>query len=48
VMASTYNARPHVPEVLVRAEQFSIVRARQSIEDMLRAESFADWHTPTG
>ena len=48
VMASTYNARPHVPEVLVRGDQFSIVRARQSIEDTLRAESFAEWHSPTG
>jgi hypothetical protein len=37
-----------VPEVLVRGDQFSIVRARQSIEDMLRAESFAEWHSPTG
>ena len=46
VMASTYNARPHVPEIMVRGEQFSIVRARQSIEDMMRAESFADWQTP--
>jgi len=45
VMASTYNARPHVPEVLVRGDQFSIVRARQTIEDMLRAENFADWQT---
>jgi diaminopimelate decarboxylase len=46
VMASTYNARPHVPEIMVRGDQFSIVRARQSIEDMMRAESFADWQTP--
>ena len=45
VMASTYNARPHVPEVLVKEAQFSIVRARQTIEDMLRAENFADWQT---
>ena len=45
VMASTYNARPHVPEVLVKEGQFSIVRARQTIEDMLRAEKFADWQT---
>lgn len=48
VMASTYNARPHVAEVMVQGNQFSIVRARQSIEDMLRAESFADWQDPTG
>ena len=45
VMSSTYNARPHVPEVLVRDTKFSIVRARQTIEDMLRAEKFADWQT---
>ena len=48
VMASTYNARPHVPEVMVRGDQFSIVRARQSIEDMLSAETFADWQPSTG
>ena len=48
VMASTYNARPHVPEVMVRGDQFSIVRARQSIEDMLSAETFADWQASTG
>ena len=48
VMASTYNARPHVPEVLVRGDQFSVVRARQSIEDMLSAETFADWQPSTG
>jgi len=45
VMSSTYNARPHVPEVLVREDQFSIVRARQTIEDILRAEKFAVWQT---
>lgn len=48
VMASTYNARPHIPEVMVRGSQFSIVRQRQSIEDMLRAESFADWQSSVG
>ena len=48
VMASTYNARPHVPEVMVRGDQFSVVRARQSIEDMLSAETFADWQPSTG
>lgn len=48
VMASTYNARPHIPEVMVRGNEFSIVRARQSIEDMLRDEAFADWQSPAG
>jgi len=46
VMASTYNSRPHLAEVMVRGDQFSVVRDRQSIEDMIRAESFADWQSP--
>ena len=46
VMASTYNARPFLAEVMVRENRFSIVHARQSIEDMMRTESFADWQSP--
>ncbi|PPR63945.1 MAG: Diaminopimelate decarboxylase [Alphaproteobacteria bacterium MarineAlpha4_Bin2] len=46
VMASTYNCRPHIGEVMVRGDQFSIVRRRQSIEDMMHAESFASWQSP--
>ncbi|MCG8546615.1 MAG: diaminopimelate decarboxylase, partial [Alphaproteobacteria bacterium] len=43
VMASTYNSRPLVPEVMVNGDAFSVVRERQSYEAMLAAESLADW-----
>ncbi|HAT34555.1 MAG TPA: diaminopimelate decarboxylase [Rhodospirillaceae bacterium] len=42
-MASTYNSRPLVPEILVRGDEFAIVRERPSYEDMLAPERFADW-----
>ena len=38
VMASTYNARPLLPEVLVDGETATIVRERQTWEDMIRGE----------
>ena len=45
VMASGYNSRPLIAEVLVRADAFSVVRARQDIAAMLAQESLADWQT---
>ncbi len=46
-MASMYNARPLVPEVLVRGDQFAIVRARPTYDEMLALERLPDWHEPT-
>ena len=43
VMASEYNSRPLVPEVLVRGADFAIVRARPSYEAMLAREPLAPW-----
>ncbi|WP_142848987.1 diaminopimelate decarboxylase [Telmatospirillum sp. J64-1] len=43
VMASTYNTRPLIPEVLVKADRFAIVRARPTYEEMLSLESLPDW-----
>ncbi len=43
VMASSYNSRLLVPEVLVNREAFSVVRARPSYDDLLALDSFADW-----
>jgi diaminopimelate decarboxylase len=45
VMASTYNARDLVPEVLVRGERFEVVRRRWTLEDQLKLESIPDWGT---
>ncbi|MBF0326618.1 diaminopimelate decarboxylase [Magnetospirillum moscoviense] len=42
-MSSTYNSRPLIPEVLVKGDQFAIVRARPSYEEMLALESLPDW-----
>lgn len=37
-MSSTYNSRPRVPEVLVRGEEFHLVRRRETFEDLVRGE----------
>ena len=38
VMASNYNSRPRVPEVMVREGQMYVIRARESYEDLVRGE----------
>ncbi len=45
VMASGYNSRPLIAEVLVRGTDFSVVRARQEIAAMLAQETLAGWQT---
>jgi len=42
-MASNYNARPRVPEVMVRGAQFTIIRARETYEDLIRGETIPTW-----
>jgi diaminopimelate decarboxylase len=42
-MASTYNSRPLIPEVLVKGDQFAVVRARPSYEQMFALESVPEW-----
>jgi diaminopimelate decarboxylase len=43
VMASTYNTRPLVPEVLVDKDRFAIVRKRPTFEEMVAGESLPPW-----
>ena len=43
VMASEYNARPLVPEVLVRGDRWAVVRPRPTVEEMLARERMPDW-----
>jgi diaminopimelate decarboxylase len=38
VMASNYNVRGRVPEVMVKGNKFEVVRARESFEDLMRGE----------
>jgi len=42
-MASEYNSRRLVPEVLVKGDQFAVVRPRETYEDMLARERPAPW-----
>jgi diaminopimelate decarboxylase len=37
-MASNYNSRPLPAEVLVQGDQFSLIRRRQTVEDLVRDE----------
>ncbi|MDB5623833.1 MAG: lysA [Devosia sp.] len=43
VMASSYNSRPLIPEVLVDGERFHVIRPRPSIEQLLALDSVPDW-----
>jgi diaminopimelate decarboxylase len=42
-MSSNYNARPRVPEVMVNGDQFAVVRARETYEDLIRGEIIPTW-----
>ena len=42
-MASNYNARPRVPEVMVNGDRFAVVRARETYEDLIRGEIIPTW-----
>ncbi|HIM24211.1 MAG TPA: diaminopimelate decarboxylase [Rhodospirillales bacterium] len=43
VMASAYNTRALVPEVMVNGADASVIRDRISVDDMLSRESLPDW-----
>jgi len=43
VMASTYNGRPLVPEVLVKGADFAVVRPRPSYDELLARDVMPPW-----
>jgi diaminopimelate decarboxylase len=43
VMASEYNSRLLVPEVMVSGDHFDVVRARPSFDDMLKRDTIPGW-----
>lgn len=43
VMASEYNTRPLVPEVLVNGDQFAVIRARPSFDEILGRDTIPEW-----
>ena len=43
VMSSEYNSRPMIPEVLVHADQFAVIRARPTYEEMIARDTIPEW-----
>ncbi|MDX2367207.1 MAG: hypothetical protein QNK36_02180 [Colwellia sp.] len=43
VMASTYNTRMLAPEVMVKDNEFAVVRARPTYEEVINADSVPSW-----
>ena len=43
VMASTYNSRPLIPEVLVDGPRWHVIRPRKSLDELIALDSVPDW-----
>jgi diaminopimelate decarboxylase len=48
VLASSYNTRALIPEVLVRGDEFSVVRRRIDVEELLGYDAFPTWLSDKG
>ncbi|MGH1452184.1 MAG: diaminopimelate decarboxylase [Paracoccaceae bacterium] len=43
VMASEYNSRPLIPEVLVDGDQFAVIRQRPTFDEMINRDTIPEW-----
>ncbi|MDT8857259.1 diaminopimelate decarboxylase [Paracoccaceae bacterium Fryx2] len=43
VMASEYNSRPLIPEVLVKGDHFAVIRARPTFDEILNRDTIPEW-----
>lgn len=43
VMSSEYNSRPLIPEVMVKDDQFAVIRARPTFDEMIKRDSIPSW-----
>lgn len=43
VMASEYNTRPLIPEVLVHGDQFAVIRERPSFDEIINRDKIPEW-----
>lgn len=43
VMASEYNSRPLVPEVLVDGHQFAVIRPRPTFDELINRDTIPEW-----
>ncbi len=43
VMSSEYNSRALIPEVLVHEDQFAVIRARPTFDEMINRDTIPEW-----
>ncbi|MEW5914053.1 MAG: diaminopimelate decarboxylase [Thermodesulfobacteriota bacterium] len=43
VMSSNYNSRPRPAEVMVHGDRWSVVRRRETVEELMRGETLPEW-----
>ncbi|GFE66378.1 diaminopimelate decarboxylase [Litoreibacter roseus] len=43
VMSSEYNTRPMIPEILVHEDQFAVIRARPTFDEMINRDTIPTW-----
>ena len=43
VMSSEYNTRPLIPEVLVHGDQFAVIRARPTFDEIINRDTIPSW-----
>ena len=43
VMASEYNTRPLIPEVMVNGDQFAVIRPRPTFDEMINRDTIPEW-----
>ncbi|WP_223428334.1 diaminopimelate decarboxylase [Tateyamaria pelophila] len=43
VMSSEYNTRPLIPEVLVHGDQYAVIRARPTFDEMINRDTIPKW-----
>ncbi|KUJ76429.1 diaminopimelate decarboxylase [Ruegeria marisrubri] len=43
VMASEYNTRPLIPEVLVKGDQFAVIRPRPTFDEIINRDTIPEW-----
>lgn len=43
VMSSEYNTRPLVPEVLAKGDQYAVIRARPTFDEIINRDTIPEW-----
>ncbi|SDO25922.1 diaminopimelate decarboxylase [Lutimaribacter pacificus] len=43
VMSSEYNTRPLIPEVLVKGDQFAVIRRRPTFDEIINRDTIPEW-----